>query len=290
MASDSNTLEDNQVTAAETHASTESEGPQLAPHIWFNLGPVPFTDAYFGAIFVAVFLSAFGFAISRKFALVPTRFQMFMEVIAGYFLTELEAAFGSEKEARQMFAFIFTLLLFVAVANQMVLLPFVMQITWGGVAIFREPTVSYGGTIALAILVIGASNIIAFKLSPIHQILKFFPINKVFKARSLGDLMNAGIEMFVGLLEIIGELAKTISLASRLFGNLFAGMVMGEVIKSLVPFIVPLPFAAIEIFAGLVQAFVFTLLSIQFIAGTVGHVKHMKHEAHDHDHKPAPAH
>jgi F-type H+-transporting ATPase subunit a len=83
------------------------------------------------------------------------------------------------------------------------------------------------------------------------------------------DFFTAFVEAFVGLLNIVGEMAKVVSLAARLFGNVFAGNVMVVVIIGLsafTQFLVPIPFLVLSIFSGLVQAFVFTLLSIQFIA------------------------
>ncbi|MDQ5919617.1 MAG: F-type H+-transporting ATPase subunit a [Patescibacteria group bacterium] len=84
----------------------------------------------------------------------------------------------------------------------------------------------------------------------------------------------------MGLLDIIGELAKILSLSARLFGNIFAGDVMILVIVSLstyTQFFVPLPFLALSIFSGFVQAFVFSLLSIQFLSGTITSVKGKGH-------------
>jgi F-type H+-transporting ATPase subunit a len=66
-------------------------------------------------------------------------------------------------------------------------------------------------------------------------------------------------------------MAKVISVSCRLFGNLFAGDVMVAVIISLskfTEFIVPIPFLFLGIFSGFVQAFVFTLLSLQFVSST----------------------
>jgi F-type H+-transporting ATPase subunit a len=285
--------------ATEVHEETHEEGghaPSLSPHVFGHVGPFPITDALIGALVVVGVLSSVAIMAGRKFALIPSRIQIFFEMIAEFLLNELEAAFGSKEDARKMFPIICTLVLFVLVANQLVLLPFVFQFTWDGVLLVRQPTTSLNMTLALAMIVIGISHVLAMRISPSHHIMRFFPINKVFSSRSIGELFSAGIDMFVGALELIGEFAKTLSLAARLFGNLFAGMVMGEVVRELVPFIAPIPFAAIEIFAGLVQTFVFMLLSIQFIALTVAHARpHIEHvrdeggNAHGSP-KPAPTH
>ena len=76
--------------------------------------------------------------------------------------------------------------------------------------------------------------------------------------------------------------AKVVSLSARLFGNIFAGNVMVAVVIGLsafTQFIVPLPFIVLSVFSGLIQAFVFMLLSIQFIALSIDGATPEKDEA-----------
>ena len=73
------------------------------------------------------------------------------------------------------------------------------------------------------------------------------------------------IGTIVGLLELLGEFTKLISFSFRLFGNIFAGEVLLIVIGSLVPYFLPLPFMMLETFVGLVQAGVFSMLTLVFI-------------------------
>ena len=80
------------------------------------------------------------------------------------------------------------------------------------------------------------------------------------------------IDIFIGILEFISEIAKIISFTFRLFGNIFAGMVLLFVMTFLVPFIVPLPFYGLEVFVGFMQAFVFAFLTLIFMSmAVVGH-------------------
>ena len=74
------------------------------------------------------------------------------------------------------------------------------------------------------------------------------------------------IELFVGVLEGIGELARIISFSFRLFGNVFAGEVLLIVISSLVPLGLVVVFFGLEIFVGLIQAIVFFLLALVFFS------------------------
>jgi F-type H+-transporting ATPase subunit a len=87
------------------------------------------------------------------------------------------------------------------------------------------------------------------------------------------------IGSFVGLLELISEFAKVISLTFRLFGNLFAGEVLLAIIPFLLPFLVPLPFYGLELFVGFMQAFVFAILTLIFTSQAV-----ISHGGHQEEH------
>ena len=79
----------------------------------------------------------------------------------------------------------------------------------------------------------------------------------------------------MGLLELVAEMAKVVSFSFRLFGNIFAGEVLLTVALFLVPYIVPLPFLLLEIFVGLVQAVVFSMLTLVFMKMAItGHEEH----------------
>ncbi|MFQ6100285.1 MAG: F0F1 ATP synthase subunit A [Anaerolineae bacterium] len=100
--------------------------------------------------------------------------------------------------------------------------------------------------------------------------------NRFINIRALTHGGPMGVMDFVvGLLETMSEVTKIISFAFRLFGNIFAGMVLLAVISSLVPFLAPVVFYLLEIFVGFIQAFVFMMLTAAFIA-----VATAEHDAH----------
>ena len=89
------------------------------------------------------------------------------------------------------------------------------------------------------------------------------------------------IDFGVGLLEIVSEFSKVLSFAFRLFGNIFAGSVLLFVIGSLVPVFAQSIFYLLEFFVGAIQAFVFGLLAMTFMAqATQGHGGEHHEEAH----------
>jgi len=235
----------------------------------FHLGPIPLTDAFLGAFIVMILLVVVFWKVGKKFGVIPTRFQVVFEMLTEYVFEQLENAFGNKKKAQDFFPFFMTLLLFILVANQLTLVPFLFQITYGGQALLRQPTSDFALPITFALMIFLISNAMAFKISPIKHLSNFIAIGPLLKARSVMDIFNAIIGFGIGFLNIIGEFAKVVSLASRLFGNVFAGNIMIAVIMALSAysqFLAPLPFIFLSTFSGLVQAFVFMLLSIQFIA------------------------
>jgi F-type H+-transporting ATPase subunit a len=95
-------------------------------------------------------------------------------------------------------------------------------------------------------------------------------------------IMVAVVEFFIGLIEIVGEFAKTLSLSLRLFGNIFAGEVLMTVMLGLFSYILPIPFIFLEILVGAIQATVFAMLTLAFlVVATMGHGE----EGHESEHK-----
>jgi len=78
------------------------------------------------------------------------------------------------------------------------------------------------------------------------------------------DVKGGPIAMFVGVLEMFGEIARVVSFTFRLFGNMFAGEVLLITMGFLLPLIGIIPFLGLELFVGLIQAFIFAMLTLVF--------------------------
>lgn len=123
------------------------------------------------------------------------------------------------------------------------------------VPFFRTPSADLNFTFGLALLAFVYVEITGFQaLGAAGYLGKFFN----FKDGIMGFL--------VGLLELISEFARILAFAFRLFGNVFAGEVVLVVLAFLVPLMLPLPFFFFEVFVGFIQAFVFAILTMAFIA------------------------
>jgi F-type H+-transporting ATPase subunit a len=121
-------------------------------------------------------------------------------------------------------------------------------------------------TLALALVTMALVQAWGFRSQGLRYLLKFFN----FTALSKGPI--GAIEFAAGLLEIISEFSRIVSFAFRLLGNIFAGTVLIFVMSTLIPFILPSGFYALELFIGAIQAVVFALLALVFInMATQGH-------------------
>ncbi len=95
------------------------------------------------------------------------------------------------------------------------------------------------------------------------------------------------IDIFVGILEFVSELSRTVSFTFRLFGNVFAGEVLLIMMSFVVPFLLVDVFYMLELFVGLIQAFVFAILTLVFAVTAVSHHGGDEHEAVEMEHHGA---
>lgn len=242
----------------------------------FSIGPVAITNGHLAAFVVTGLLCWMAVWANKRMGVVPSKFQAFIELPFEFVRNQLTSAFGSKEKGDKFLPLVMTYLLFIAVANQFSLIPFVTNFTLNGDAVLRTPTSDLGQTAALALIVMAISWYLALTIAPFKFIGNFIKIEPLLKVRSLKQLGPALLDFFLGFMDIVGELAKYVALAARLFGNVFAGEVMVAVIAGLSIWtmaIVPIPFYVLSIFSGLVQSLVFILLTTQFIAMTVASVE-----------------
>lgn len=137
---------------------------------------------------------------------------------------------------------------------------------WTIVPIFRPGATDLNYTLAFALVAMVMVQYYGVKYLGLRNYLsKFFPfIGKGFGAQVAKNPIKA-IDPAVGFLELISEISKVISFAFRLLGNIFAGMVLLFVMAFLLP-VANVAFFGLEFFIGLIQALVFGLLMLIFMA------------------------
>lgn len=284
--SDTESLEVQDTGSEAVAQEEEEEGGehiQLASEPAFQIGNFTVTNTMVATSVTTLLVLIFAILVRVKAGVIPSRMQVIFELIYDEFYGRIEEVVGTAR-ARKLVGLILTLFIFILVANLFILLPLVGNIVTEHGHFMRTPTTDYSMTIALALITMGAAHLIAFTASPLGHIGNFIRIGGLIDIvrgkRPVGELFNVAIEIFLGVLEIIGEVVKVISLATRLFGNIIAGEVVIVVISGLMfatQFVVPIPFIALASFAGLIQAFVFTLLTTIFITNNLVHATHHEH-------------
>jgi F-type H+-transporting ATPase subunit a len=121
----------------------------------------------------------------------------------------------------------------------------------------------------------------------VEHLSKYFNLRTFFRsARKLdfGGMFQGFIEFFVGIIDIISEISRLLSLSFRLFGNIFAGSAVLAVFAFILPFVSDVVFIPLELFVAFVQALVFALLTLVYLEmATTGHAHtdESEHEAHE---------
>jgi F-type H+-transporting ATPase subunit a len=130
---------------------------------------------------------------------------------------------------------------------------------WTVVPFLRSPATDLNTPLALAIIAVVATQVVGLRAQGRQYLKKFI---------SIDDPLG----LVVGPLELVSEFAKIISFTFRLFGNIFAGEVLLAVLAFIIPYLVSIPFFGLELFVGLMQAFVFAILTLVFMTmATAGH-------------------
>jgi len=210
----------------------------------------------------------------------PTGIQNLFEILLEQALNMADSVTGDRKKTIKFLPIVFALFLFILVSNWMGLLPGVGTIGFVEtgehgkvfVPLLRGATADLNTTLAIGLFSIVMSHILGViavgAWNHFNKFVNFKAILEIPKKikKDPTILMVNPIKIFVGLIEIVGEIAKVASLSLRLFGNIFAGEVLIASMMALSAFILPLPFMFLEIIVGIVQALVFSILTLAFMS------------------------
>ena len=210
----------------------------------FHLGPVPITAGVVATWAITAVLVIGSILVTRRLSLVPSKTQAFFELI-------VDTADGQIRDTMRLEptpyrAFVGTLFIFIFVANWSSLIPGV-----------EPPTAHIETDAALALLVFVAVIWFGIRAGGIRGYLSTFA--------SPNPIMIP--------LNFIESLTRTFSLLVRLFGNVMSGAFVIGIVLSLAGLLVPIPLMALDLLTGAVQAYIFAILAMVFIAGAVGETK-----------------
>ncbi len=265
--------------SSNTHSQVSHEHSLYAEPV-VSIGGMEITNSLFSSWIVVFLLIVFSLAIKLKLSRIPKGIQNVFEIIIEKSLEIFDSVTGSREKSLKFFPFIFAFFAYILLNNWLSMLPGVGSI--GGVAqeggekvfvpLFRGGTADLNTTLSLSIIGVVSSHIFGTlavgawrHLNKFINIQALLDIPKKIKKEPTVIIINP-IQVFIGLIEIVSELSKVISLSFRLFGNIFAGEVLLASMSAILAFGLPLPFLLLELFVGVIQALIFAVLVLSYLS------------------------
>jgi len=192
---------------------------------------------------VMLILLVLAILAARSIKTIPGGLQNLMEVVVTGIEGLIEDTMGPK--GKKYFPLIATIALFILVSNLIALIPG-----------FYPPTANLNTNAALALTVFAMTHIVGLREHGLHYVKHF-----------MGPIWWLAPLVFV--IEIIGHIARPLSLTLRLFGNMYGHEIVLMIFFGLVPFILPVPMMLMGVLVAFIQTFVFTLLAMIYIAGAL---------------------
>jgi F-type H+-transporting ATPase subunit a len=212
----------------------------LIPTVMFTLGPLQVTSTVVNTWIIMAFISVVFVVLGKRLQVKPTRWQNALEWL-------VEAIDGLIRDMishdpRLFLPIVGALAIFITAANLGGLIPGI-----------RSPTTDINTPLALAIVV-------------------FFSVHYygIRQKGLIGHLRHYVEPIFILLpIELASELARTLSLTFRLFGNIIGEEIVIAVLFLVLPYFIPVPMMLFSIFTSVIQAYVFAMLTVVYISGAV---------------------
>jgi F-type H+-transporting ATPase subunit a len=215
-------------------------GEQLIPPVLLRLGPVEITATVVYSLVASATLVAFALLARRGFKTGPTAWATAAEFVVEHLENVMREMFG--RDARPFIPLVVTLALFVGVANLLGLVPGM-----------KSPTADFSTAAALAVVVFLAVPFYGIRENGLKGYLRHY-----LKPTP-----------FLLPLEIIGEFSRTVALAVRLFGNIMSEELIIAVLLAIAGLLVPVPIMMLAVLTGVVQAYIFAVLTAVYLSAAV---------------------
>jgi len=241
----------------------------------FEVAGFSVTNSMIYGVLIALTTLGVGVAAAKKAGIKPLAgLTQFFEIFMEFMLSMLEQVFGDKKKAVKYAPIFGVFFIFIVFSNVMGLLPIVGEgVTIDGTPVFRPFTADLNGTLAMAIIAIIFVQYFSIKESGLMGHFRHYFTDKPLNP----------INLFIGILEIFGELTRIMSLSLRLFLN----TAVGEILIAVFAFVgaqgssfTILPIVLFEVLVALIQAYVFTVLSATYLALAIQHVDSHEDETH----------
>jgi F-type H+-transporting ATPase subunit a len=219
-----------------------------------QLGALPITNTYLTGVLVAGAILGIAHVATKNMKMVPSGMQNAVEMVVEFIYNMVSSVEQNSRKVKLFVPFIATFFIYIIMANYSGLLPGVGTIGFYDhdhlVPLFRAPASDLNTTLSLALFSVVLAHVMSVREIGLKGYLShWFSLNPIL--------------LFVGLLELVSEFTKIASLSFRLFGNIFAGETVLEVMgHTFSTFLVPLPFLGLELIVGFAQALVFAMLTL----------------------------
>jgi F-type H+-transporting ATPase subunit a len=247
---------------AQRAAENATSAPQPPAEVIFHLGSVPVTNTVFTAWIVIILIVVFVYVSTRNMKTLPSGAQNFWELIVELWVGVSERTMGARR-GRRFMPLVATAFIFIVFANWFGVLPIgylTILTDEGYVPVLRSPNSDLNVTAAMAIMMI--------------------VIAEGYELKSLGGLGYLKGLLIPNPMRWLEIFTRPLSLSFRLFGNIFAGEVLLFTMLVVAPYVM-FVFMGLELFVGLIQALIFSMLSLVFLSIATVHEETHEHPAHD---------
>ncbi len=249
------------------------------------------TNTLIASWFTIIVLVALSFILTRKMQLIPGKRQAMAEAIVEGLLNFVESVAG-KKQSRMLFPGVATIFLYVISNAYLALFPFfgsigIIEHDGKFAPLFRAANTDVNVPLSIAIMSFIFVETWGMRaLGVLHYVSEFVNVRQMgqgfkelFSGQAKTAVMNivfGFINLFVGVLEIFSHLTRMLSFTFRLFGNMTAGEILILVSSFLIPLVFTIPFYGLELLIGLIQALIFSGLTLVF--GTIAVSPHEETE------------
>jgi len=212
----------------------------IFPEVLFSIGPVKVTDTVIITWVVMIMITCVCYMLTRRLSLKPSGYQEILEAV----IETIEKTVKDVVPVNpwMVVPILGTLWIFIGFSNLIGLLPG-----------FKTPTADINTTFAFAVISYSMTHVFGIRTEGIRGYLAHY--------REPSWLLLP--------FHLIAEVTRTIALSVRLFGNMLSGDMIAVILIGIVGLLVPVPFYLLHVVIGIIQAYIFGILTLVFIAGVI---------------------
>lgn len=239
----------------------------IAPQTVLHLGPLGITNSILYGWISVIIMTILFIVAARRISIHPKGgFIQFVEIVADFMSETVKDAFADKERSYKYILYFVTIFFFLLANNLLGVIPGVGEpLTSHGGALFRPMTADFNATLAMAVITMGLVYISSLREVGLKDYLSHF---------FMGSIKNP-LYLFIGLIEMVTDMVRVVSLSLRLFLNVAIVEAIVVVFAYLGHFIAPLtatPFYFLDVFDDVLQAFIFALLGVMYLSTAVNHV------------------